>query len=107
MRFAHISNIWTVDVSKLSNVRRGIVYFERAKIVVARALSDPLERKCASRGSKFSRRYLASKIGSASSVTHQNRDIKLLLQAADEYLQSHSGKPIRPAPGVKSCGNKR
>jgi hypothetical protein len=88
VRFARISNIWTVEVKKLSNSQRSIVYFERAKIVVARALSDPSERKYASRGSKFSRRYLASKIGSALSVTNQNREVKLLLQTADEFLQS-------------------
>lgn len=93
MTFAHMSNIWTVDLSNLSNFQRGIVYFERAKIVVARAISDPSELERASRGSKFCRRYLARQIGAASSVTHQNRHIWLLLQTADDHLRRLSGRP--------------
>ncbi len=86
VKFTHIANIWTVDASRLSNLHRGIIYFERAKIVVARALSDASERKLASRGTRFNRRYLAAKIGSAYSVMQQNRDIKLLLKTADARL---------------------
>jgi hypothetical protein len=70
----------------LSTAQRSLVFFERAKIVVSRALSDPYELKCASRGRRFNRRYLAESIGSAVSVMHQNQNIRRLLQTADEFL---------------------
>ena len=43
MRFADVVNIWTDDLSVLSNADRGRVYFERAKQVVREALADPVE----------------------------------------------------------------
>jgi len=83
---SNIHNIWAIDVAQLSPAQRSLVFFERAKIVVFRALSDPDELKCASRGRRFSRRYLAESIGSAVSVMHQNQNIRSLLQTADELL---------------------
>ncbi len=98
MRLSAIANIWTVDASQSSNLQRGVVYFERAKIIVARALSDPSERKLASRGTKFNRRYLAAKIGCSYSVMQQNKDVKLLLITADARLAGLSSAIQRATP---------
>lgn len=102
MRFADIENIWTVDVSALSNADRGRVYFERAKQVVAEALRNPAERKRAVEGRRFRRDYLVEKIGSQPAVTTQNPKIKQLLSDTDRRLglQADRGpKTARQSPG--------
>lgn len=86
MKFTSIENIWTVDVSLLSNADRGRVYFERAKQIVAQALTDPSERKVAVVRARFRRTYLAAKIGAQSAVTTQNPKIRQLLGEVDALL---------------------
>ena len=83
MRFDEIENIWTMDLSELSNADRGRVYFERAKQVVREALSDPAKRLQAVDGRRFRRSYLVEKIGCQPAVTTQNPKIKRLLVETD------------------------
>ena len=102
MKFSDIQNIWTVDLSSLSNADRGRVYFERAKQVVAEALADPFERKCAVRGTRFRRNYLVEKIGCQPAVTTQNPKIKDLLAETDRQLAKTSGHAYGACPLVNN-----
>jgi len=86
MRFADIENIWTVDLTSLSNVERGRVYFERAKQVVGEALADPVKRDRAVRGGRFRRAYLVEQIGCQPAVTTQNPKVRRLLADTDRQL---------------------
>ncbi len=86
MRLAEIENIWTADLSALSNSDRGRIYFERAKQVVANALADPAARALAVEGERFRRAYLIEKIGCQPAVTTQNPKIKQLLYDTDQRL---------------------
>ena len=86
MKLADIDNIWSADLSLLSNADRGRVYYERAKQVVLSALSDSKERRIAIEGNRFRRDYLAQKIGCASSATTQNPRIRSLLIDTDAAL---------------------
>jgi hypothetical protein len=90
MRYCEIENIWTVDVSSLSNADRGRVFYERAKQVAEAALNDPTERSVAIAGSRLRRKYLATKIGSGTSVMNQNPKIKRLLASIDLELSSEA-----------------
>lgn len=92
MSLVRVHNIWTVDLSKLSRRDSASVYFERAKVVIARALADPDERARAINGKKFSRRYLTEGIGSGASVAHQNPRIIALLKTIDEQLRLQSSQ---------------
>lgn len=92
MRYCEIENIWTVDVSGLSNADRGRVFYERAKQVAEEALNDPTERSVAIAGSRLRRKYLAAKIGSGTSVMNQNPKIKRLLASIDHELSSEAQK---------------
>lgn len=106
MRFDEVANIWTVDLSALSNADRGRVYFERAKQVVREALSDPAERLQAVEGRRFRRSYLVDKIGCQPAVTTQNPKIKRLLVETDERLASELAQAEgrgRPTPGAQSA----
>ncbi|MBX3488607.1 hypothetical protein [Parvibaculum sp.] len=98
MRFADIENIWTVDLSTLSNPDRGRVYFERAKQVVAEALANPVERERAVDGKRFRRNYLVEKIGSQPAVTTQNPKIKLLLADTDRMLSQDVNQAAVASP---------
>jgi len=91
MRFADIDNIWTVDLSALSNADRGCVYFERAKQVIRESLADPLERERALQGRRFRRAYLVEKIGCRPAVTTQNPKIRALLIVTDLHLEQEVG----------------
>lgn len=105
MRFDQINNIWTVDLSALSNADRGRVYFERAKQVVREALSNPAERLQAVEGRRFRRSYLVDQIGCQPAVTTQNPKIKRLLVETDEQLASEMEQARgrgRPTPGAQS-----
>lgn len=86
MTFADIENIWTVDLSKLANIDRGRVYFERAKQVVNEALANPAKLEHAVRGRRFRRAYLVEAIGCQPAVTTQNPKIKQLLADTDRWL---------------------
>ena len=86
MRFADIDNIWTVDLTSLSNVERGRVYFERAKQVVGEALADPVKRDRAVKGERFRRAYLVEQIGCQPAVTTQNPKVRRLLADTDRQL---------------------
>lgn len=86
MKLADIDNIWSADLSLLSNADRGRVYYERAKQVVQAALSDSKERRIAVEGNRFRRDYLVQKIGCASSATTQNPRIRSLLIDTDAAL---------------------
>lgn len=87
MRFQDVDKIWTADLSQLSNADRGLVYFERAKIVIAKALADPSTRAHAINGSRFRRSYLAKGIGAQAAVIHQNPRIRQLLRTVDDRLR--------------------
>lgn len=86
MKFADIENIWSVDVTCLSNGDRGRVYFERAKQVVDIALSDSAEFDRARRGRRFRRSYLVAEIDCQPAVTTQNPKIKSLLVETDARI---------------------
>jgi hypothetical protein len=86
MKLADIDNIWSADLSLLSNADRGRVYYERAKQVVQSALSDSKERRIAIESNRFRRDYLAQKIGCSSSATTQNPRIRSLLIDTDVAL---------------------
>lgn len=86
MKFAELENIWTSDLSGLSNTDKGRVYFERAKLVVAAALADPKERAQAVLGKRFARYYLVKKIGCQPAVAQQNPKIRKLLADTDATL---------------------
>lgn len=106
MRFDEIENIWTMDLSELSNADRGRVYFERAKQVVREALSDQAKRLQAVDGRRFRRSYLVEKIGCQPAVTTQNPKIKRLLVETDEQLASELEQAQgrgRPTPGAQSA----
>ena len=90
MRFVDIENLWTVDVTALSNADRGRVYHERAKQVISDALADPAKRKFALAGTRFRRDYLVHKIGSQPAVTTQNPKIRKLLYDTDEQLSKET-----------------
>ena len=90
MRLAEIENIWTSDLSALSNVDRGRVYFERAKQVVDESLVDPVERERAVRGRRFRRAYLVERIGCRPAATTQNPKIRRLLADTDRRLEQES-----------------
>lgn len=92
MIFADIENIWTVDVTTLSNADRGRVYFERAKQVVDDVLIDSRERGVAIRNARFSRSYLVGKLGCQPAVTTQNPKIKQLLSSIDKRLLEEAGQ---------------
>lgn len=100
MSLARVKNIWTADLSELSNRDRASVYFERAKVVVARGLADPAEIDFAIYGKKFSRCYLVLRIGSSASVTHQNPRIKALLKTADRHIQTRCESSNRLTQGT-------
>lgn len=101
MRFADIENVWTADVSLLSNADRGRVYFERAKQVVAEALADPTERSKAVDRTRFRRSYLIEKIGCQPAVTTQNPKIRALLSNTDRGLfqEARQFSASSPLPG--------
>lgn len=86
MKLADIDNIWSADLSLLSNADRGRVYYERAKQVVQSALSNPKERRLAIEGNRFRRDYLARKVGCGLSATSQNPRIRSLLIDTDVAL---------------------
>lgn len=92
MKLADIDNIWSADLSLLSNADRGRVYYERAKQVVQSALSDWKERRIAIAGKRFRRDYLAQKIGCAASATTQNPGIRSLLIDTDAMLLEEHAK---------------
>ncbi|NUU41856.1 hypothetical protein [Tardiphaga robiniae] len=102
MRYREIENIWTVDVSALSNADRGRVFYERAKQIAEEALTDPTARSVAVVGSRLRRKYLASKIGSGTSVMNQNPRIKRLLASIDEDLLSEAQRGGPEDDGVNS-----
>lgn len=106
MKFVDIENIWTVDMTLLSNADRGRVYFERAKIVTSEALADPAKRALAVEGTKFRRSYLVEKIGCQPAAMNQNPRIKELLSDCDERLQNEAGysgdQQKRPIPCSQS-----
>jgi len=91
MRFADVDNIWTDDLSVLSNADRGRVYFERAKQVVRESLADPVERERAVQGRRFRRAYLVESIGCRPAVTTQNPKIRALLIDIDRHLEQEKG----------------
>lgn len=103
MRFADIDNIWTVELSDLSNADRGRVYFERAKQIVAEALADPTKGEFAVSGKRFRRDYLVERIGSQPAVTTQNPKIKQLLAEADQRLGQEAD---RVGSGDRRAGSK-
>ena len=86
MKFTDIGNIWTVDLSALSNSGRGRVYFERAKQVVNETLADPVKFEQAMRGRRFKRAYLIKEIGCQPAVTVQNPKIRQLLIDTDRRI---------------------
>lgn len=86
MKFADIENIWTVDITCLSNADRGRVYFERAKQVVDVALSDSAEFDRARKGRRLRRTYLIEQINCQPGVTTQNPKIKALLFETDARI---------------------
>lgn len=96
MKFRSIVNIWTVDVSLLSNSDLARVYFERAKQVVAWALTDSAERQIAVVRSRLLRAYVAKKIGAQYAVTTQNPKIRQLLAQADALIIAESTTPQSP-----------
>lgn len=106
MRFDELGqeNIFNIDVEPLSPPNKAKVYFERAKIVVEHALRDPVERRLAVRGVKFSRAYLCSKVGCGSAVTTQNPEVKRLLRQTDHQLAQEAGVQThdRPSPGGRT-----
>lgn len=105
MKFQDIDNIWTVDLTALSNADRGRVYFERAKQVVKSALADPVQRKAAVEGQRFRRAYLIEKIGSQPAVTTQNPAIRQLLEDVDRQIaleNASSQRRSRPIPSLRS-----
>ncbi|PZU70079.1 MAG: hypothetical protein DI554_00820 [Sphingobium sp.] len=104
MKFEDIENIWTVDLSMLSNAHRGRVFFERAKQVVQEALDRPELRDIAVEGKRFRRDYLIERIGSQPAVTTQNPKIKQLLADVDSSLgaqDSSKSHQHRPTPGAR------
>ena len=113
MRFADIENIWLEDLSGLSNVDKGRVYYERAKHVVARAFSDPKIYTLAVNGHRFRRDYLSKNIYCTDSVLIQNPKVKFLLAQADseikkratsarKSLQSHSNKELDDVAQIRA-----
>lgn len=88
MRFADIHNIWTAELTLLSNADRGRVYFERAKQIIAESLADPAERLKAVKGCRYRRTYLISKIGCQPAVPQQNPKIRSLLLDTDRVLRN-------------------
>ncbi|MDR6661330.1 hypothetical protein J2W51_003916 [Tardiphaga robiniae] len=90
MRYAEIDNLWTVELSTLSNADRGRVFFERAKQVIEETLLDDKLRSVAVAGGRFRRNYLASKIESGRAAMNQNPRIKGLLAAIDGQLSIES-----------------
>jgi len=91
MRFADVDNIWTDDLSVLSNADRGRVYFERAKQVIRETLADPVKREQAVQGQRFRRAYLVERIGCRPAVTTQNPKIRALLVDTDRHLKQEKG----------------
>ena len=106
MKYIDIENIWTVDMTLLSNADRGRVYFERAKIILTEAMTDPAQRQLAVEGNKIRRSYLVEKIGCQPAAMNQNPRIKELLLDCDGRLQKEAGKSVdqqmRPIPGSQS-----
>lgn len=104
MRFEDIDNIWDVDFGKLSRADHGKVFFERSKQIIAEVLADKGLQKQAVRGSKFSRSYLTSRIGSGPAVTTQNPNIKELLRDADHALSGadKANQSEQVVPGQQS-----
>lgn len=105
MRFADLENIWTDDLSALSNADKGRVYFERAKQVVQEALIDPKKRVRAVSGKRFVRTYLIEKIGCQPAVPQQNTGIRLLLADTDAALgrEAAASTSTRRLPGGQSA----
>ena len=96
MKLADIDNIWSADLSLLSNADRGRVYYERAKQVVQSALSNPKERQLAIEGNRFRRDYLSRKVGCGPSATSQNPRIRSLLIDTDAALLEEHDKSTAP-----------
>jgi len=97
LRYADIPNVWSVDVTQLSNADRGKVYLDRARCVVRNALSDPGERRKAVEGSRFRRAYLIEQIGCRASVTTQNPGVRTLLNNTDAMLARETAtKTVTP-----------
>lgn len=94
MRFSEVTNIWSVDLKKLSNADIGLVYYERAKQVVFEALSNPSPKTPLEQAVRFPRWYLSAQIGCCASVLTQNRRIRLLLIEVDDQLRAN----MRSAP---------
>lgn len=86
MNFRDIENIWSQDLSTLSNADRGKVYYERAKQVVAESLSDGKKRAKAVDGQRFRRSYLIEAIGCGASAVTQNPKIRSLIAQTDKQL---------------------
>lgn len=105
MRFADLENIWTNDLSALSNADKGRVYFERAKQVVKEALADPKKRAQAVSGKRFVRAYLIEKIGCQPAVPQQNTGIRLRLANTDAALgrEATTSTSTRRLPGSQSA----
>lgn len=92
MTFSELDNIWTADLSGLSNADRGRVFFERAKQIVHTALTNLAEHGHAVLGNRFRRDYLTAKIGCQPAVTTQNPKIKKLLIEADLRIREECVK---------------
>lgn len=97
MRFEEIHNIWSVDPKTLSNIDRGKLFLERAKVVVASVLADTSKGK-AIQGTRLRRSYLASAIGCRPGALAENPSLRELVLWADRQIagQSEKGQVNRP-----------
>lgn len=104
MKFSELENIWVSDLSRLSNRDKARVYVERARIVIAEAMADPVERTRAVEGSRFRRDYLIKRISCTPAVPVQNLGVRKLLKSADDALanEAASWSRLRPSSATQS-----
>jgi hypothetical protein len=100
VRYADVENLWSVDLTLLSNAHRAKVYTERARQVVRDALANPEEKAMAVAGKRFRRAYLISRVGCQPSVTTQNPKVRALLEETDAQL----ARAVSSQPPVQTSG---
>lgn len=86
MNHACGDDVWSIDAGTISNFDRARLFVDRAKLVLDVIFHDPACRQDAVKRHRISRSYIASVIGCGSSLPYQSREIRLLLERADERL---------------------
>lgn len=99
MKFEDIANIWSVDLSTLSNAARGQVYFARVKYLVDQFFVKPQISSEMINGNRFCRTHLRKAVGCRPAILSQNRRIKSLLARADERLTAQRALAALPKRG--------